>query len=529
MKSLDEILEKQFPLCHTFRDVTEDGIIFYDGKAHFAFFISPKQETLLCEYLESHFNIQRKLTKEEQVIIKSFDTFRQAGLFLPGPLLQVSPVDEKELGELIQYYHDNVLQRKYVLEASEDCNFRCTYCFNTIHEGTDLRHHTKRNMSLEVAKKSIDYYFDQYLKIFKKLPKEKQKALLSVVPPTLSWYGGETTLNWNVLVAATEYFKSKAWLENGIYPHLLTFSMNTNMAVMTEEMVKFLAQNDYIIFASLDGPKEENDKCRVFPNGKGTYDVVMKNLRKIKDFDPDYFQRRVNILSVEADAHDIEKCREYFRHWEFPEIEVSPNAQEKEGCVYTNPCAALSNLEKNYVSDLKVYKQLIEQADIDNLDEDLLSLIKYTTILFDNPHGSDILHILITCPMGIDNNMVGVDGNIHICHKTDGSYPFGNIHSIPLDYSKLVELYKQHNECVNSHCRDCWAVHVCSVCGARRLSKGKFINPTKQECDVLRAEKHLLLSATLYIAWKRPELYLQLKKKAKDCKEYVSIIDINEF
>ena len=529
MKSLDEILEKQFPLCHTFRDVTEDGIIFYDGKAHFAFFLSPKEETLLREYFESHFNIPRELTKEEQAIIESFNTFRQAGLFLPGPLQQVSPLDEKELSELIQYYHDNVLQRKYVLEASEDCNFRCTYCFNTIHEGTDMRHHTKRNMFLEVAKKSIDYYFDQYLKILKKLSKEKQHVLLNIAPPTLAWYGGETTLNWKVLVDATEYFKSKPWPENGIDSHFLNFSMNTNMAVMTDEMVKFLVQNDYMIFASLDGPKEENDKCRMFPNGKGTYDVVMKNLRKIKEYDSDYFQRRVNILSVEAEVQDVKKCTDYFKQWEFPELDVSPNEQELEGCLYSNPSARLLKLKETYESNLSVFKQLIEEADLEDIGKDLMTLIKYTSINFNNPHGDDILHILLTCPMGIDNNMVGVDGNIHICHKTDGSYPFGNINSIPLDYSKLVELFKQHNECVNRHCCDCWAVHVCGICGARRLCGGKFHNPTAQECDVHRAELHLLLSATLYAAIKRPELYLRLKNKSKESRDYISIIDINEF
>jgi uncharacterized protein len=384
-------------------------------------------------------------------------------------------------------------------------------------------------MSFEVAKKSIDYYFDQYVKIFKKLPQEKQKVLLNLVPPTLAWYGGETTLNWNVVVAATEYFKEKKWLANGINPLFLNFSLNTNLAVLTDEMLSFLVQNDYIIFASLDGPKEENDKCRVFPNKSGTYDFVMKNLRKIKEYDPDYFKRRVNILSVEAEAYDVKKCRDFFKHWEFSELDVSPSEQELEGCLYSNPSARLLAFKKTYESELNVFKQLIDETDLEDISPDLMTLIKYTSIHFDNPHGSDILHILLTCPMGIDNNMVGVDGNIHICHKTDGSYPFGNINSIPLDYSKLVKLFKQHNECVNNHCHNCWAVHVCGICGARRLCKGDFVNPTTQECDVHRAELHLLLSATLYAALKRPELYLQLKNKTKESKDYISIIDINEF
>lgn len=528
MKILDDILREHFPLCHIFRDVTKDGIIFYDGKAHFAFFLSLKEEAILCEYLNSNFNIGRTLTNEEQAVVSSFETFRRAGLFLPGPLQQVSPVDEKELDDLIHYFDENVLQRKYVLEASEDCNFRCTYCYNTLHEGTKLRHHSKKNMSMEVATKSIDYYFDQYIKIFKKLPANKQKVLLDAVPPTLSWYGGETTLNWKVLVEATEYFKSKPWLEHGIDPSLLSFSLNTNMSILTDDMLEFIVRNDYIVFASLDGPKEENDKCRIFPNGQGTYEIVMKNLRKIKDYAPEYFKRRINILSVEADAHNIEKCREFFKHWEFPELDVSPNEQEKEECLYTDPFLELSNMKKEFAYDLETYKKLIDNTDIDNVGKEVGALIKYTNINFDNPHGSDVLRILLTCPMGIDNNMIGVDGNIHICHKTDGSYPFGNVNSTPLDYSELVRLYQKHNECVNNHCRSCWAVNICSVCGARRLKKGQFRNPTDNECEVLREEKHLMLSSVLYMAWKRPELYSELQRKSKELKDYIPVIDINE-
>jgi hypothetical protein len=76
MKSLDEILEKQFPLCHTFREVTDDGVIFYDGKANFAFFLSPSEELLLTEYLDSLFSIKRPLSAEEVKIISTFDFYK---------------------------------------------------------------------------------------------------------------------------------------------------------------------------------------------------------------------------------------------------------------------------------------------------------------------------------------------------------------------------------------------------------------------------------------------------------------------
>lgn len=529
MTPLEHIINQKFPLCKIFRDISAECDVFYDGKANFAFLLGKQEEDLLYRYLSSDFDIKESLSPAENKIIANFDTLRKAGLFLPGPLEQVSTTDTQDLSELIDYYDNNVLQRKYVLEATEDCNYRCTYCFNTLHEGSGLRQHSKKNMTLDTAKKSIDHYFSQYVKIYHKLNEEKREKLLEKVPPTLSWYGGETTLNWDTVVEATEYFKSLPWRENGIDPKYLFFSFNTNMSVMTEDMIRFCIENDYLIYASIDGPKEENDKCRVLPGGEGTFDIIMNNLRKIKEADPEYFSRRINILGVEAEIHDVDKCREFFEKWEFPELDVSVNTQELEGCFYRDPQKELDEMISKFEKNLEIYKEIIDKATLEDPGSDLKGLIKYTNINFDNPSGSNRLNVLLTCPMGIDNNMVGVDGNVHICHKTDGSYPFANISSTPLDYSKLVELYRRHNESVNKHCSNCWAIHFCNVCGARRLQKGEFKNPTQEECDVMRADTSLCLSAVLYMAVSRPDLFKNLHDRQKKCDDYISVIDINEF
>ena len=50
--------------------------------------------------------------------------------------------------------------RKFVLETTQQCNFRCKYCFNTIE--TVFRHHTNKQMTLPVAKAAIDFYKKMY-------------------------------------------------------------------------------------------------------------------------------------------------------------------------------------------------------------------------------------------------------------------------------------------------------------------------------------------------------------------------------
>lgn len=82
--------------------------------------------------------------------------------------------------------------------------------------------------------------------------------------------------------------------------------------------------------------------------------------------------------------------------------------------------------------------------------------------------------------MGVDNIMVGVTGDLHICHKTDGSMPFGNIHT-GVDLSKMIKIYADFAETTEKGaCRSCWAIRFCQCCGATRMRGGKFVNPTKE-------------------------------------------------
>lgn len=57
----------------------------------------------------------------------------------------------------------------------------------------------------------------------------------------------------------------------------------SNFTLLTPEIVEYI-DNDSIIFigTSIDGDKITNDNNRVYANGKGTYDNVVKGLRAFK-------------------------------------------------------------------------------------------------------------------------------------------------------------------------------------------------------------------------------------------------------
>jgi hypothetical protein len=61
-------------------------------------------------------------------------------------------------------------------------------------------------MSFTVAKAAIDFYKDMYLKFYRRLTDDKKTLLLKHFPPFIGFYGGEPSLNWNLVQEATDYY-----------------------------------------------------------------------------------------------------------------------------------------------------------------------------------------------------------------------------------------------------------------------------------------------------------------------------------
>lgn len=113
-------------------------------------------------------------------------------------------------------------------------------------------------MSIEVAKRSIDLILNE--------PGEDKLIKL---------FGGEPLLEFDLVKEITSYAKKTA-KHNG---KDLALSVCSNLTVLTKEQAAFIKDQEIKITVSFVGKKEYHDKFRFFPNGRGTYDYVIKNLR----------------------------------------------------------------------------------------------------------------------------------------------------------------------------------------------------------------------------------------------------------
>ena len=150
---------------------------------------------------------------------------------------------------------------------TQNCNFRCKYCVYSGAENSYQRVHSNKVMNWNTARKAIDFLWEHSI---------DSKDV------NIGFYGGEPLLEFDLIKKAIEYSRKKFMGKE------ISFSMTTNGTLLTEEIIRFLSKNKVQLVISLDGAKEINDENRVFKNGSGTYDRVIRKIDLIKQIDSVY-------------------------------------------------------------------------------------------------------------------------------------------------------------------------------------------------------------------------------------------------
>lgn len=77
---------------------------------------------------------------------------------------------------------------------------------------------------------------------------------------------------------------------------------------MDEEKAKYIASiPDFVVTCSLDGPEEIQNRYRKFPNGKGSFDIVMQGLKNITMALGKEAATRLNFSMVMTPPYGVEK------------------------------------------------------------------------------------------------------------------------------------------------------------------------------------------------------------------------------
>jgi uncharacterized protein len=348
-----------------------------------------------------------------------------------------------------------------IFETTQVCPLKCLYC--TYSDFYPYKRQTSsRTLSFDTAKKTLDY-------ILGITGKRAKKEL------TIGFYGGEPLANFGVLKEITEYSKQifKGWQ--------LHFTITTNGVLMDEPVTRFLIENDFSLMVSLDGNEENHDSKRVFPDGSGSFPIIMDNVQKIREINEPYYLDRVMFFITYSRDLSLDSLYRFFLTDERVNknsVRFSPvnflNTDYYEKYPYDKPGY---NRQMNAILETIAEKK-INKLPLAPIEHELFTKV---TEFYGKLQGKRLSVLAGTC---IFNNRLYIDsdGRFHVCEKMNDRFPIGDCNK-GFDLPAMRDMVQAFMNLVRQKCGDCDARFLCNRCFIHFAADGKFeINP--EFCEI---------------------------------------------
>jgi uncharacterized protein len=375
-------------------------------------------------------------------------------IFTENRIIVTENGDEKFIQELkfktnqITYSQNNL---GLTIAPTNECNFRCPYCFET----------NKKSVSM------TDETIDNLISFISSHTNAKTMGI--------TWYGGEPLLAFDCIKKILAKLKS--------LPIKLKYhGIVTNGYYLTDEVIDFFNENNLNqIQITFDGNKNRHNKYRRDKDTKqGSYDVILANADKILEHMPETFLSvRVNIDKINS-IDFIETVKYLKERW------------------------------KNY-KKFEVYPGIlrIDKEDKTNLGGNAMKYDDIVSFLFALSNKSDVIERnyfptfapKVCAATNINSYIIGAEGEIYKCWNdlTDPNKIIGYIDenelTNPYVYYDYVISCKWHE---NAECVKCFFLPIChGGCAWYRLrnlrQNGKY-----HLCQIFSDEESLKKCLEIY-------------------------------
>ena len=321
-----------------------------------------------------------------------------------------------------------------VVNVTNRCNLSCAYCYEYGEDriAEPAAGGMPKLMSEETARASVDFMIER-------------SGASPVV--RLTFFGGETLLNFAVLEKTIPYARRRA-AEAG---KRVEFSLTTNGTLLRPEVIEFLADNEVGVTISIDGPKEMQDRFRVFHDGRGSYDVVAPKVRELL---ARHRSRPIGArVTLTSDVLDVTRIYRHLREEVgFWEVGFAP--------VTTSPGRAHALGETGFDSLLAQFRELGREF--------LEAAVAGRHHGFSNVRDTvEELHRgaskALPCGAGLGLMGVATNGDVALCHRFAGSaeHKLGTVRD-GVDETAQEAFLDAHHVDRKTDCRTCWARPLCA-------------------------------------------------------------------
>lgn len=285
------------------------------------------------------------------------------------------------------------------------------------------------------------------------------------------WHGGEPFLmgiDFFKLIKDIQKFYSKRG-------KIFSNSIQTNGSLIDEEFLGFIQKsNDFRIGTSLDGPKHIHDQTRIYKNGKGSFDKVMKGIKSIKTKISNLGGGAICVIN----STNINHPKELYNFFSLNKINVKLNPLIKSGRAKENLVQLGINPKqyKNFLSSmLKIYEESSKKEGETIIDvEPFMGILG--NILTEKALGCNYVS---SCRDSFIS--IGPQGDLYPCGRFDGAKEFwmGNIRSTNIEEAMNSRIHKQLKK------RNLESITECNKCNFGDICNSGCMHNAYCEGDIL--------------------------------------------
>ena len=368
-----------------------------------------------------------------------------------------------------------------VMNVTSKCNLACTYCYEYGEDRIVEQSRKPRFMNEETARQSVDFMFAE----------AGDSPLVH-----LTFFGGETLLNFKVLRSALAYAKERA----ATLGKTVDTSLTTNATLLREEIIDWIVENDVGVTVSMDGGKDQQDRFRVFHNGMGSYDVVLPNIRLLLE---KHRRRpvgaRVTLTKQNLDVEGIYRhLRDELGFWEVGFAPVTTSWQ-RDYAIQEDGFEAMLGQFQRLAQEFLQYALAGKHHGFSNVRDTLEEIHKGMSKAY-------------PCGAGLGLMGVATDGDVALCHRFAGSdaYRIGSV-TEGVDRAKQEDFLTRHHIANKTDCSTCWARPLCAGgCYHEAHTRyGSSERPNLHYCEWIRRWTDTCLGVYGTLAERRPEYLTQ--------------------
>src|SRR5205814_858629 len=271
------------------------------------------------------------------------------------------------------------------------------------------------------------------------------------------------------------------------------FSLTTNATLLTDDDVRFLADHDFYVAISIDGPKALNDAQRPMNDGRSAYDAVVAALEKFDRIGrPRHLSARA---TVTPGTGPLEPILDHLIALGFDSVGFTPVL------VSPDPRRAFTTGDfEQFRDDMIACGRTTKRA---ILAGERHPFSNFETALHEIHRGT---HRPYPCGAGAAYLSVDADGGLYACHRLidDDRFAMGDVRTGSDIVRRAAHLAERHVD-RQEPCRSCWARYLCGGgCYHEVERRGRIA------CDYIRDWLTFCIASYAEISAKAPRYFSEI-------------------